>query len=191
MGLMELRGTISRDRPLLVVAMHEEALHYGFELPVLVTGPGKVHAAIAVATLLAGERPSSIVNVGTAGALRAGLEGIHEIGTVSQHDFDDAGLHDITGQHFGAPIVIGDGLVLTTGDRCVAGGPVRDALAQHADLVDMEGYAVAAACIAADIPVRLIKIVSDDAGRDAAASWVDGVADLAHALSVWVNNNLL
>lgn len=51
---MRLLGTISADRPLLVVAVREEAAHLGDRLPVLLTGIGKVNAAAALATVLAG-----------------------------------------------------------------------------------------------------------------------------------------
>jgi adenosylhomocysteine nucleosidase len=191
MDVMELRGTVERDRPLLVVAMHEEAVHLGTDVPVLVTGPGKVRAATAVAALLAGARPAYVVNLGTAGALRAGLDGVHEVGTVLQHDFDDEGLFELTGRHFGAPVRLGDGPVLATGDRFVSGGPVREALAARADLVDMEGYAVAAACLAAEVDVRLVKLVSDDAGEDAHRTWAESVGDHAETLAAWVRAQLL
>jgi adenosylhomocysteine nucleosidase len=187
---MRLTGTVRADRPLLVVALDEEARQLDGDLPVLITGVGKVCAAVSVATLLATARPASVVNLGTAGGLRSGLDGVHEVGTVVQHDFDDESVAAIVGHHFGGPLSLGTGLTLATGDRFVAGGPVRDALARHADLVDMEGYAVAAACLAADIPVRLVKLVSDDAEVDAGQTWVDGVADHAHTLAGWVRDHL-
>ena len=187
---MDLRGAVSPDRPLLVVALEEEARELDVDLPVLITGVGKVRAAIAVATLLATARPAYVVNLGTAGGLRAGLDGVHEVGTVVQHDFDDESVAAIVGHHFGGPIVLGEGLVLATGDRFVAGGGVRDALAAHADLVDMEGYAVAAACLTAGVPARLVKLVSDDAGHDAGRTWVESVADHAHTLAAWASDHL-
>ena len=80
--------------------------------------------------------------------------------------------------------------MLATGDRFVSGGPVREALAARADLVDMEGYAVAAACRAAQVPVRLVKLVSDDAGEDAHRSWAETVGDHAETLAAWVREHL-
>jgi adenosylhomocysteine nucleosidase len=190
MVAMELRGTVRRDRPLLVVAMHEEAVHLDDGIPVLVTGPGKVRAAATVAALLASSPPAYVVNLGTAGALRPGLDGVHEVGTVVQHDFDDAGLYELTGRHFGAPIELGAGPTLATGDRFVSGGAVREALAARADLVDMEGYAVALACGAAQVGVRLVKLVSDDAGDDAHHTWAETVGDHAETLAQWVRDHL-
>ncbi|MEY4137572.1 MAG: hypothetical protein RL205_1700, partial [Actinomycetota bacterium] len=77
---MILHREIHPDRPLLVVALEEEAVHlHVHALPILVTGVGKVNAAIAVSTILGTHRPSSIVNLGTAGALRDGVTGTHVI----------------------------------------------------------------------------------------------------------------
>jgi adenosylhomocysteine nucleosidase len=187
---MELRGTVSPDLPLLVVALHEEAVGLDGRLPVLVTGAGKVCAATAVARLLATARPASVINIGTAGGLRDGLLGVHEVGTVIQHDFDDAGVFELLGIHFGAPIELGDGVTLATGDRFVAGGPLRERLAARADLCDMEGYAVALAARDAGVPVRLVKLVSDDADETAGATWADTVADHARTLAAWVLQHL-
>ena len=187
---MQLRGEISADRPLLVVALDEEAAQLAGPVPVLVTGVGKVRSAVAVATVLATARPAYVVNLGTAGGLRDGLDGIHEVGEVRQHDFADEAIHAITGRRFGAPIELGAGPVLASGDAFVAGGPVREALARVADLVDMEGYAVAHACRAAGIDVRLVKLVSDEADEHAARTWSESVDDHAHTLADWVSAHL-
>ena len=187
---MELRGEVLPGRPLLVVALPEEAAGLDDRLPVLVTGPGKVHAASAVAALLATARPAAVINIGTAGGLRDGLEGVHEIGTVLQHDFDDEGVFDILGTHYGAPLELGAGLVLATGDRFVAGGALRDRLARRADLCDMEGYAVALAARESGVPVRLVKLVSDAADEQAGATWQQTLAEHATTLAAWVHRHL-
>ena len=187
---MRLIGTVRADRPLLVVALDEEAAQLGSALPVLITGVGKVRAATAAARLLATEAPAYVVNIGTAGGLRHGLDGVHEIGTVIQHDFASVAIEAVTGIGFGPPLRLGDGLTLATGDQFVAGGPMREALAAQADLVDMEGYAVAAACVEAGVPARLVKLVSDDADEHALRSWTDTVSDHAHTLAAWVTTNL-
>ncbi|MFB7379646.1 nucleosidase [Kitasatospora purpeofusca] len=188
---MRLLGTISADRPLLVVAVREEAAHLGDRLPVLLTGIGKVNAAAALATVLAGgQHPSEVVNLGTAGALRPGWEGIHTVTQVIQHDLDTPALYALTGRTYGAPLVVGrggDGPVLATGDLFVSDPAARDRLAEHADLVDMEGYAVAAVAHRAGLPVRLVKHVSDEAGDGAAHSWQESVDDCARHLADWLH----
>lgn len=192
---MQLAGTVTPSSTLIVVALEQEARHFVVEHPVLVTGVGKVRAAVAVARLLAsGSTPAQIVNVGTAGGLRPGVEGTHEIGRVVQHDFDHEGVLALTGRSDGPPLDLpvrsGAGLVLATGDRFVAGGEERARVARVADLVDMEGYAVAAAARAAGVPVRLVKHVSDTADEEAARTWVEGVDACARLLADWVHEHL-
>ena len=185
-----------------MVALHGEAAHLVVEHPVLVTGVGKLRAGLAVARVLAeGPRPASIVNVGTAGGLRPGIRGTHEVSVVIQHDFDDEGVAALTGRHDGPPIrlsegvdgvdgVAGRGVVLATGDRFISGGAERDRVAAVADLVDMEGYAVAAAAREFDVPVRLVKHVSDAADSGAGGTWADGVDACARLLADWVHEHV-
>lgn len=191
---MILHRDIRPYRPLLVVALEEEAVHlHVHELPILVTGVGKVNAAIAVSTILGTHRPSSIVNLGTAGALRDGVTGTHVISTVIQHDLNDAAIYDLVGIHFGAPMEFeaGDGTVLATGDRFISKPEVRERLAKDAHLVDMEGYAVARAAQWAGIPVTLVKEVSDQAGEQAAKSWSETLDECSASLGAWVHAHLL
>lgn len=190
---MRLHGRISPDLPLLVVALEEEAAHLHLhDLPILVTGAGKVNAAVALATILGEHSPREVLNLGTAGALRDGLDGTHEIATITQHDLDDAALHHLTGLHFGQPVQLAEqGLVLTTGDAFVADRLLRDRLAQSAHVVDMEGYALARAAMTAGVPIRVIKHVSDSADDAAALSWRESVDACAAQLGAWVAANLV
>ena len=191
---MRLHRTISPDLPLLVVALEEEATHlHVSELPILVTGAGKVNAAIAVASILAEASPTRVVNLGTAGALHDGMAGTHVIGTVLQHDLDDAAIFDLLGMHVAEPIALtsDSATVLATGDRFISSPEVRDQLAQEAHLVDMEGYAVARAARTMGVPVMLVKEVSDQAGEQAARSWTETLDACAEALGAWVRTHLL
>ena len=190
---MRVHGRIGPDLPLLVVALEEEAAHlHVHDLPILVTGAGKVNAAVALATILGEHSPREVVNLGTAGALRDDLEGTHEIATITQHDLDDAALHHLTGLHFGQPVQLAEeGLILTTGDAFVADRLLRDRLAQTAHVVDMEGYALARAAMAAGIPLRVVKQVSDSADDSAAGSWRASVDACAKRLGEWVRSNVV
>ncbi len=193
MGTEQLIGTISTDRPLLVVAVRAEAQFLDDRLPVLITGIGKINASAAVTAALAGPvRPASVINLGTSGALRPGLTGLHEISTVIQHDLDTELLFRLTGETYGAPLKLdapGD-IALASGDTFVTDGAQRDALAQQAHLVDMEGYAVAAAAQRAGLPVRLIKLVSDDADENSTRTWPETVRACARVLADWVEREL-
>jgi len=186
---MKLHRTISLDRPLLVVALEEEAAHlHVSELPVLVTGVGKVCAAASLAAVLARQRPSRLINLGTAGALDETLHGTQVVGRVIQHDFDDEGVFGLTGQRFGEPIDLGaDGPVLASGDAFISGGDARDRLVRRgAQLVDMEGYAVARVARAFGLPLTLVKEISDGAGADAGRSWRETLDACAERLGAWV-----
>ncbi|MEU5915329.1 nucleosidase [Streptomyces sp. NPDC004288] len=189
---MELLGQITADRPLLVLAVKEEAQFLDTELPVLLTGMGKVNAATALATVLGrGPLPSGIVNLGTAGALRPGWTGTHVVGTVVQHDLDGELLATLTGETYGAPLGLPDGgeVVLATGDAFISDEAARARLAERAPLVDMEGYALAAAAELAGVPLRIVKHVSDEAGDGAARTWRESVAECARALADWAAAN--
>ncbi|KXK60551.1 nucleoside phosphorylase [Micromonospora rosaria] len=189
---MDLRGTISPDRPLLVLALAEEAAYLDPDLPVLLTGMGKVNATIALAATLArGPLPASVVNLGTAGALHTGWTGTHEVGRVLQHDLDSAVLHALTGQVVGAPLTLtGTGPVLATGDQFIADEQARARLAEDAHLVDMEGYALAATAQRFGLPIRLVKHVSDGAGEGAGHTWQESVDGCAKILAQWARDNL-
>ncbi|MGW7432353.1 nucleosidase [Streptomyces sp. NPDC054861] len=189
---MELIGKIAADRPLLVLAVKEEAQFLDTDLPVLLTGMGKVNAATALATVLGrGPRPSGIVNLGTAGALRPGWTGTHVVGTVIQHDLDGELLATLTGESYGEPLALPDGgeVVLATGDAFISDEVARARLAARAPLVDMEGYALASAAAVAGVPLRIVKHVSDEAGDGAARTWRESVADCARALADWAAAN--
>ncbi len=179
---------------MLVVALEEEAQHlHVSELPVLVTGVGKVRAAAALSAVLARQRPSRIVNLGTAGSLRDELAGTQVIRRVVQHDFDDAAIFALTGEHFGAPIEFGIGdYVLGSGDVFVDSEVKRSGLiARGIDLVDMEGYAVAFTAQQFGLPVTLVKEISDQAGEGSGAAWRETVDACAERLGEWVCRELI
>ncbi len=183
-----LHGQVRVGAPLLVLALHSEAQFLRTTLPVLITGVGKVNAALAVAEVLAGGLlPSEVVNFGTAGALRPGLVGTHEVSEVLEHDLDGDILQAMTGgRHTERITLAGRGPVLATGDVFVDDDLLRARLGTVADLVDMEGYAVARAAGRRGVPVRLIKHVSDEAGDGAARTWAEAVEDCARRLAASV-----
>ncbi|BAU88196.1 5-methylthioadenosine nucleosidase [Streptomyces laurentii] len=189
---MELTGEIKPGRPLLVLAVKEEAQHLRTDLPMLLTGMGKVNAATALATVLArGPHPSEVVNLGTAGALRPGWTGTHVVGTVIQHDLDSRLLARLTGEQYGAPLTLpgGSDVVLATGDMFISDDEARERLAARAALVDMEGYALASVAAQAGVPLRVVKHVSDEAGEGADRTWRESVAECARHLAAWAEAN--
>lgn len=168
-------------------------------LPILITGVGKVNSAGALGVALSLCRPTCVINAGTAGSLRAGVAGTHVISRVIQHDLDSDAIFALTGMHVGEPLDVHlpewlpadhDRAVLATGDVFVSDPVVRDRLAQHADLVDMEGYAVARTARMAGVPAILVKQVSDPADHTAAGTWIDAVHECATVLGEWVRTHV-
>ena len=168
-------------RALVVVATPEEAAHVPAGLRHVVTGIGKTAAAHVTTRAILEERPSHIVNVGSAGALRDGLAGLFEIGTVLNHDMNGDAIRSL-GYDPRDVLQVGESeIVLATGDLFVADVSVRRRLAQRAHLVDMEGYAVAYVARETGVPVTLLKHVSDNAD-DSAWDWPTVVELSARAL---------
>jgi adenosylhomocysteine nucleosidase len=177
---------------LVVAATEAEAACVPGHLPVVVTGLGKTAAAVATTRALAAVDPSRtlVVNIGTAGALRDGLEGIHLPGVAINHDMNADAIRAL-GYDPQERLTLdgGDETVLTSGDVFVTDPVVRSVLAKEAHLVDMEGYAVAYACRQMGVPVRLVKHVSDNAD-ESALDWPDLVAASAAALGEWLSRNV-
>jgi adenosylhomocysteine nucleosidase len=159
---------------------------------VVVTGLGKTAAAVATTRALLGMDPARtlVVNIGTAGALRDGLEGIHVPGVTVNHDMNADAIRAL-GYDPQERLTLdgGDATVLASGDVFVTDPAVRSRLAAEAHLVDMEGYAVAYACRQMGVPVRLVKHVSDNAD-ESALDWPDVVAASAAALGEWLTESL-
>ena len=178
-------------KTLVVAATRAEAAHVPEGVEVVVTGLGKTAAAVATARALAGRDLDglTVVNLGTAGALRDGFEGLHEVGVVVNHDMN-AGAIRALGYDPRDRLEVGPSeVVLASGDVFVTDPAVREVLARHAHLVDMEGYAVAFACQAFGVPVRLVKHVSDNADASA-LDWPALVDASARVLGEWLRLQL-
>ncbi|HVL04141.1 MAG TPA: nucleosidase [Acidimicrobiales bacterium] len=160
---------------LFAIALPEEARYVPPGAKVCITGPGKVRSAVALARALTDAPTHRVVNIGTAGALRDGLpDRAHRIGRVMEHDFDASAIERLTARRYHNDLVLGEGLALATGDTFLADSRQRVALAAHADLVDMEGFAIAHTAREFGVACEMFKIVTDFAdGR--AWSWSETV----------------
>lgn len=177
-------------RFLVVTATRAEAAYVPEGLPVVVTGLGKTAAAAATAEALAtlDADDLTVLNIGTAGALRPGLSGIFLPSTVLNHDISADVIRALGyDAQESLPVPGGDGTVLATGDVFVTEADVREALAARAHLVDMEGYAVVYACRRRGVPVRLVKHVSD-AADERAMDWPALVDASAAELGSWLRS---
>lgn len=159
---------------------------------VIYTGVGKVQAAIAAATALAGGA-THIINFGSAGAVTPGLSGLLTIGGAVERDMDLRPLGLALGQSVGDtmgarhPVILRwpgaptDGPVIGSGDSFAAGAPEMPC-----DLVDMEAFAIARACASADARFTCLKYVSDSADADAPDAWAENMAKGASLFAGWL-----
>lgn len=177
---------------LVVAATAAEAAYVPTHLPLVITGLGKTAAAAVTARALAGiGEPSAVtvVNIGTAGALRDGLTGLHEPGVVLNHDINADAIRALGYDPQERLVVGSEETVLATGDVFVTDPVVRDRLARQAHLVDMEGYAVAWTAAHFGASVRLVKHVSDGAD-ESAHDWPQQVDASARELGAWLEQHV-
>lgn len=177
---------------LFVAAVDGEVEGFLHGQDVLITGIGTLNAAIGLTEYLATARergvlPDRVVNLGTVGALRDGLDGVFEVSEVIKHDFDllvESDIHRYLLPEVISIPVSGELPVqsLATGDKFVADTATRDRLAEKSGLCDMEGYAIAATCARFGVPVTLLKQVSDPANEDSIGAWADALPRAARQL---------
>lgn len=188
----ELLHPIDPEAPLLVVATRAEAEYLGTDYPLLLTGIGRIRTAVALTEVLTrGPLPREIINIGTAGALskRCETSGVYHVSSVSLHDFSHSAVKKLTGQTAYPNLTLSDDpdcVRLTTGDIFVEDAALRRRLAKYADIVDMEGYAVAWVARRFDLPASLIKMVSDQANKNAGKLWAEGIEECSKAMGAYL-----
>lgn len=172
---------------LVVAAMKEEAAEISARTTheVLVTGIGTIPATIALTRrLAAGPLPERVVNVGTAGALSDVPAGVYEIESAVKHDHRALHIPGLTDFVYPRRFEL-DTLTelpkarLATGDTFVNTTALRAELARESELVDMEGYALAAVCSEFGVPLSMLKQVSDNADETSDVSWPESLAAAA------------
>ncbi len=171
-----------------MVATEAEAEHVPPGMRLVVTGIGKTAAAVATTRAVLQERPSLVVNIGSAGALRDGVTGLFEVGTVVNHDMNGDAIRALGYDPLDRLVLGASETVLASGDVFVTDPEVRSRLASYAHLVDMEGYAVAYAARHLGVPVTLVKHVSDNAD-ESALDWASVVSVSARALGEWLTTH--
>lgn len=155
---------------IVLIALEEEAPALARAANVFCTGVGKVNAALAASRLIERHHPRRVWNFGTAGGITVG-EGIHRCTRFLQRDMQVGALGFAPGQTpFEEHVVLnleGAGLLCSSGDSFVT----HPELDLYADVVDMEAYAIAKACLSAGVEFVCYKFISDRANAAATADW--------------------
>jgi len=161
---------------LIVFALKAEAPALFKYSNVFEIGVGKVNAAINTSLLIKKYKPNRIINLGTAGGIKL-LSGIHRVNYVFQHDLNLISLGLMPGQilsdnnsfiHLG-----GEGHTCATGDMHVT---ERHKMRMDCDMVDMESYSIAKACLLTETKCEIYKYISDQADENAGVTWQEQVA---------------
>lgn len=154
---------------IVLLALAEEAPALKHHPAVFFTGVGKVNAAIITARLIERYKPKRIINFGTAGGITVST-GLHQIGKFVQRDMQCTTLGLLPGQtlnELGVVLELGPGLTCSTGDNFVN----DPELEIPADIVEMEAYAIAKACLQSGVEFLCYKFVSDAADESASRDW--------------------
>lgn len=174
---------MAESAPLIVIALELEGqgLFERADVPVLYTGLGKVNAALALSRKLATLRaqqalPSLVVNFGTAGSRNLRTGSVVACRQFVQRDMDVTGLGFALGEtpFENVPAMLSFPAVFPhlpegvcgTGDRFETG-----ALGLACDVIDMEAYALAKACLVEGVQFGCAKYISDGADATAADDW--------------------
>jgi adenosylhomocysteine nucleosidase len=129
-------------------------------LHLIISGIGKVNAAMAATYLIVHYRPGRIFNLGAAGAAETGFELGESYHIEKVVEPDRPHLRTKTPYEHMPQVVAGFApVILATQDRPVI--DFEDRKAVPAQLVDMEGAAVVAVCKRFQTPCYLFKFVSD------------------------------
>lgn len=153
---------MSERTPLLVFAHGDEASAFA-DVPHLITGVGKVNAAVALAEALREGNVDRVVVLGTAGVVgegadRLSLDTVYQVTGLVQHDFS---LPSPTVVPAGE-VLLAETATMATGDQFVKDDAQRAHIAGlGAQLVDMEGYAYATLCARLGVELQLFKVPSD------------------------------
>ena len=166
------------EKTLLVFAHDDEAAAFAEAgVPHLLTGVGKVNAALELTRALVEAGSGGVdrvVVLGTAGAVAEGvrLDTVYRISAAVQHDFSLPSPRLELAPAFEEQV---EAAVIATGDVFVQDDAQRAALAAlGASLVDMETYAYAHVCARLGIPLQVFKTPSDFADSSTTMDEWDG-----------------
>ena len=161
---------------LIVFALKAEAPSLFQFSNVFQIGVGKVNAAINVTMLINTYQPRRIINLGTAGGIKLDT-GIYRVNHVFQHDVNLTSLGLEPGQILSDNNCFidlpGSGHTCATGDIHVT---EKHKMRLDCDMVDMEAYSIAKACLKYNVQCEIYKYISDQADENAGTTWQEEVA---------------
>lgn len=159
----------------------------GMDVVLIVTGVGKVNASLSTSYALCFFNPMEIINIGMCGTLKPE---IHKPGHIVlvRETFQHDSYIPVRGVQFEylmdkidlfLPIIKSvsrelmefNEVVLATGDSFIDDKDLFNELSKISDVVDMEGYAIARVCQVYSLKLRMYKVISDSADKNAATDF--------------------
>lgn len=142
----------------------------------LITGIGKVNAAIELTKAIQEKRPKLIVNLGSAGGNGFSKGEVVCCTKFIQRDMDARGLgfKKFETPLSGIPVVLENGLKMKDLPEGICGSGdsfEMNHINTEYNVIDMEAYPLALIALKENIPFLCLKYISDDAGSDAADDW--------------------
>lgn len=164
------------EETLFVFALDAEAGNRFDHTIKLITGIGKINAAIHLTKAIQKNKPKLIVNLGSAGGI-----GFHKGEIICCTQFIQRDM-DATGLGFkkfetplsGIPVILKNGLKMDDLKEGICGSGdsfEMNHINTEYNVIDMEAYAIAFIARQENIPFLCLKYISDDAGSDAADDW--------------------
>ena len=186
----------TNDTALLIALPSEsQGLFEKENIPVFYTGLGKVNAALTAMDVIHTTRCKTIINLGTAGSRAFKTHELVEVSAFVQRDMDVSPLGFQIGETPFDPLPGAIELtphfpelpkgICGTGDNFETGSPKL-----YADLVDMEGYAIAKVCRKMNVRMISLKYVADGADHNSHTDWganlIPGSEKLLQYYKKWV-----
>lgn len=168
--------SLIKQNPLFVFALESEAKEFFNHLNLLLVGVGKVNAAYNLTRQIGKDRPSIIINLGSAGSNNFITESLVCCNHFVQRDIDvtPLGFAKYETPYSEQPIVLENGLNighLPLG-ICGTGDNFETTHQQNIyNVIDMEAFPMASIAMKENIPFLCIKYISDGADGNAAEDW--------------------
>lgn len=189
---------IDTHNPLLVFALEQESANHFDEYNVLYTGVGKVLAAMSLSQALAEQKPSVVINLGTAGSKSHATGCVVNPTTFVQRDMDVTALgfeaYQTPFTDMPAVLRYGTRLEAVPEAACGTGDSfsVQESFGGGLyDVVDMEAYALASTCRHYDVPFLCLKYISDGADGAATQDWQEALEHTSMALKQHLTDHVL
>ena len=183
-------------KAIILSAIKDEIKLLDTEYEIILTGVGKINAALSTLKAIKDKKPDLIINFGTAGSLKKGLSGLVDCKYFIQRDMDSRPLGVDLGQ---TPFEVDPPKIIKIPKHpintinmnltCASGDSfVQSDIEVEADIVDMEAYAIAKVCYLESIPFVCFKFISDSADKSAANDFNSNVLKAGKSFSEFLTS---